>query len=152
MQLVTRIHAVCCTMPCIFLKTVMGMQCRLLQHAVLPLHQYSSQDNSKMTPARCLLSTTHHQVESSMAVQSLKPRIDMIKARYGDDQKKIKRETDFLYQQAGVNPLAGGQQCFRLCGSRAQQLSRPVAAAQWRPAPQGSMLSAHVQQKSEATN
>eukprot|EP00878_Enallax_costatus_P031648 GHUV01034619.1.p1 GENE.GHUV01034619.1~~GHUV01034619.1.p1 ORF type:complete len:222 (+),score=41.15 GHUV01034619.1:186-851(+) len=55
------------------------------------------------------LPLTKKQVESSMAVQSLKPRIDMIKARYGDDQKKIKRETDFLYQQAGVNPLAGKQ-------------------------------------------
>lgn len=53
------------------------------------------------------LPLTKKQVESSMAVQSLKPRIDMMKARYGDDQKKIKRETDFLYQQAGVNPLAG---------------------------------------------
>jgi YidC/Oxa1 family membrane protein insertase len=42
-----------------------------------------------------------------MAVQSLKPRIDMMKARYGDDQTKIKRETEILYKQAGVNPLAG---------------------------------------------
>jgi hypothetical protein len=42
-----------------------------------------------------------------MAVQSLKPRIEMMKARYGDDQAKIKRETNFLYEKAGVNPLAG---------------------------------------------
>jgi YidC/Oxa1 family membrane protein insertase len=42
-----------------------------------------------------------------MAVQSLKPRIDMMKARYGDDKKKIQRETSILYEQAGVNPLAG---------------------------------------------
>eukprot|EP00882_Tetradesmus_deserticola_P022864 GHRQ01024846.1.p5 GENE.GHRQ01024846.1~~GHRQ01024846.1.p5 ORF type:complete len:103 (-),score=20.66 GHRQ01024846.1:866-1174(-) len=47
------------------------------------------------------------QAESTMAVQSLKPRIEMMKARYGDDQAKIKRETNFLYEQAGVNPLAG---------------------------------------------
>ncbi|WIA11416.1 hypothetical protein OEZ85_011533 [Tetradesmus obliquus] len=53
------------------------------------------------------LPLTKKQVESSMAVQSLKPRIDMMKARYGDDQAKIKRETNFLYEQAGVNPLAG---------------------------------------------
>jgi membrane protein insertase Oxa1/YidC/SpoIIIJ len=46
-----------------------------------------------------------------MAVQSLKPRIDMMKARYGDDQAKIKRETNFLYEQAGVNPLAGAAFC-----------------------------------------
>lgn len=47
------------------------------------------------------------QIESSMAVQSLKPRIDMMKGRYGDDKKKIQRETSILYEQAGVNPLAG---------------------------------------------
>lgn len=54
-----------------------------------------------------LLPWTGTQIESSMAVQSLKPRIDMMKARYGDDQTKIKRETEILYKQAGVNPLAG---------------------------------------------
>jgi hypothetical protein len=48
------------------------------------------------------------QVESSLAVQSLKPRVDMIKARYGDEKEKVQRETNLLYQQAGVNPLAGG--------------------------------------------
>ena len=49
------------------------------------------------------------QVESSLAVQSLKPRIDMIKARYGDNKDKIQKETQLLYKQAGVNPLAGEQ-------------------------------------------
>lgn len=44
-----------------------------------------------------------------MAVQSLKPRIDMMKARYGDDKDKIQRETKILYEQAGVNPLAGNK-------------------------------------------
>jgi hypothetical protein len=48
-----------------------------------------------------------------MAVQSLKPRIDMMKARYGDDQAKIKRETNYLYEQAGVNPLAGAALCWK---------------------------------------
>lgn len=42
-----------------------------------------------------------------MAVQSLKPRIDLIKARYGEDKDKISKETSVLYEQAGVNPLAG---------------------------------------------
>jgi YidC/Oxa1 family membrane protein insertase len=42
-----------------------------------------------------------------MAVQSLRPRVDMMKARYGDDKDKIQRETQILYKQAGVNPLAG---------------------------------------------
>eukprot|EP00195_Chlamydomonas_chlamydogama_P016226 CAMPEP_0202895674 /NCGR_PEP_ID=MMETSP1392-20130828/4834_1 /ASSEMBLY_ACC=CAM_ASM_000868 /TAXON_ID=225041 /ORGANISM="Chlamydomonas chlamydogama, Strain SAG 11-48b" /LENGTH=400 /DNA_ID=CAMNT_0049580775 /DNA_START=275 /DNA_END=1477 /DNA_ORIENTATION=+ len=50
---------------------------------------------------------TKQQVESSLAVQSLKPRVDLIKARFGDDKDKIQKETSLLYQQAGVNPLAG---------------------------------------------
>lgn len=47
------------------------------------------------------------QVESAMAVQSLKPRIDLIKARYGDDKDRVTKETSKLYEEAGVNPLAG---------------------------------------------
>lgn len=49
----------------------------------------------------------HVQVESTMAVQSLKPRIDLIKQRFGEDKEKIQKETSILYEQAGVNPLAG---------------------------------------------
>jgi len=54
-----------------------------------------------------------------MAVQTLKPRVEMIKARYGDDKSKIQRETNFLYEQAGVNPLAGEGRCqnMQLCCS-----------------------------------
>ncbi len=48
------------------------------------------------------------QVESALAVQSLKPRIDLIKQRYGEDKDRISSETSVLYEQAGVNPLAGG--------------------------------------------
>ncbi len=44
-----------------------------------------------------------------MAVQSLKPRIDLIKARYGDDKDRVQKETNMLYEQAGVSPLAGEQ-------------------------------------------
>lgn len=50
-----------------------------------------------------------------MAVQSLKPRIDLIKARYGEDKDKISMETSALYKQAGVNPLAGGCCCCCCC-------------------------------------
>ena len=50
------------------------------------------------------------QVESSLAVQNLKPTIDAIKARYGKDQEKIRRETQALYDKSGVKPLAGGSQ------------------------------------------
>lgn len=71
---------------------------------------FSDQDMRSLQSVQLLFCILHMcaQVESSMAVQSLKPRIDMMKARYGDDQAKIKRETNFLYEQAGVNPLAGG--------------------------------------------
>jgi len=42
-----------------------------------------------------------------MAMQSLKPRIDNIKLRYGEDKEKIQRETSILYDEAGVDPTAG---------------------------------------------
>eukprot|EP00887_Chlorella_sp_A99_P007009 scaffold2.g7009.t1 len=50
---------------------------------------------------------TKIQIESSMSVQQLKPEIDAIKARYGDNKDAISRETNALYEKAGVNPLAG---------------------------------------------
>lgn len=53
------------------------------------------------------LPLTKKQVESAMAVQALKPRIDVIKERYGEDKDKVQKETSRLYQQANVNPLAG---------------------------------------------
>lgn len=42
-----------------------------------------------------------------MAVQKLKPRVELIKARFGDDKDKVQKETSLLYEKAGVNPLAG---------------------------------------------
>ncbi|GIL75791.1 hypothetical protein Vretimale_5518 [Volvox reticuliferus] len=50
---------------------------------------------------------TKQQVESALAVQALKPRVDLIKDRFGDDKDKVQKETSVLYEQAGVNPLAG---------------------------------------------
>lgn len=50
---------------------------------------------------------TRQQIESSMAVQTLKPRLDLIKARFGEDKERIQKETSRLYEKAGVNPLAG---------------------------------------------
>ena len=47
------------------------------------------------------------QVESGLAMQNLKPTIDNIKRLYGDDKKKIQRETSALYKKANVSPLAG---------------------------------------------
>ena len=47
------------------------------------------------------------QVESGMAVQELKPQIEEIKKKYGEDKQAIQREQSALYEKAGVNPLAG---------------------------------------------
>lgn len=55
------------------------------------------------------------QVESGIAMQNLKPTIDNIKRLYGDDKKKIERETSALYKKANVSPLAGGQYCNLSC-------------------------------------
>jgi len=65
------------------------------------------------------------QVESAMAVQSMKPRVDMIKARYGEDEKRVQKETNALYEQAGVDPLAGER---RRPWVAAPAASRAVAA------------------------
>lgn len=50
---------------------------------------------------------TKTQVESTMSMQNLKPQIDAIKEKYGEDKDAIQRETAALYEKAGVNPLAG---------------------------------------------
>ena len=50
---------------------------------------------------------TKKQVESSLAVQKLKPTIDEIKRLYGDDRAKVQREQTALYEKAGVDPAAG---------------------------------------------
>lgn len=50
---------------------------------------------------------TKIQVESSLSVQTLKPKIDAIKEKYGEDKTAVQRETSALYEKAGVNPLAG---------------------------------------------
>ncbi|KAF5727391.1 inner membrane protein PPF-1 chloroplastic [Tripterygium wilfordii] len=50
---------------------------------------------------------TKQQVESTMAMQNLQPKIKAIQQRYAGNQEKIQLETSRLYRQAGVNPLAG---------------------------------------------
>ncbi|PSC74090.1 ALBINO3 chloroplastic isoform X2 [Micractinium conductrix] len=50
---------------------------------------------------------TKKQVESALNIQKLKPQIDAIKAQYGDNKDAISRETNALYEKAGVDPLAG---------------------------------------------
>ncbi|CAM8913098.1 unnamed protein product [Rhodiola kirilowii] len=53
------------------------------------------------------LSAVHQQVESTMAMQNLQPKIKVIQERYKGNQERIQLETSRLYKQAGVNPLAG---------------------------------------------
>ncbi|PPD70719.1 hypothetical protein GOBAR_DD32398 [Gossypium barbadense] len=52
---------------------------------------------------------TKQQVESTLAMQNLQPKIKAIQQRYAGNQERIQLETSRLYRQAGVNPLAG---CF----------------------------------------
>ncbi|CBI16158.3 unnamed protein product, partial [Vitis vinifera] len=52
---------------------------------------------------------TKKQVESTLAMQNLQPKIKAIQERYKGNQERIQLETSRLYKQAGVNPLAG---CF----------------------------------------
>ncbi|KZV26747.1 inner membrane protein PPF-1, chloroplastic [Dorcoceras hygrometricum] len=55
------------------------------------------------------LPLTKKQVESTLAMQNLQPKIKAIQQRYAGNQERIQLETSRLYKQAGVNPLAG---CF----------------------------------------
>ncbi|KAL4188911.1 hypothetical protein AMTRI_Chr08g204410 [Amborella trichopoda] len=50
---------------------------------------------------------TKKQVESTLAMQNLQPKIKAIQQRYAGNQERIQLETARLYKQAGVNPLAG---------------------------------------------
>ncbi|GBG85771.1 hypothetical protein CBR_g40498 [Chara braunii] len=50
---------------------------------------------------------TKKQVESTLAMQNLQPKIKAIQERYKGDQERIQMETARLYKQANVNPLAG---------------------------------------------
>ncbi|XP_077232871.1 inner membrane protein PPF-1, chloroplastic-like [Tasmannia lanceolata] len=53
------------------------------------------------------LPLTKKQVESTLAMQNLQPKIKAIQERYAGNQERIQLETSRLYRQAGVNPLAG---------------------------------------------
>lgn len=50
---------------------------------------------------------TKKQVESTMAMQNLQPKIKAIQTKYTGNQERIQLETARLYKDAGVNPLAG---------------------------------------------
>lgn len=52
---------------------------------------------------------SHAQVESTLSLQALQPRVKELQAKYADDPENLQLETARLYKEAGVNPLAG---CF----------------------------------------
>jgi YidC/Oxa1 family membrane protein insertase len=56
-----------------------------------------------------ILPLTLKQYKSSKAMQALQPELAKIKQKYKDDAKKQQEETMKIFQQHGVNPLAG---CF----------------------------------------
>ncbi|KXZ44976.1 ALB32 protein [Gonium pectorale] len=50
---------------------------------------------------------TQKQVESTLSLQALQPRVKELQAKYADDPENLQLETARLYKEAGVNPLAG---------------------------------------------
>ena len=89
------------------LEKVLGV----IQHGLDTLHvPYSYGFSIILLTAFVRLATfplTKKQVEVAMAAQQLKPTIDRIKRRYGDDKAKIQEETARLYELTQINPLAG---------------------------------------------
>lgn len=49
-----------------------------------------------------------------MAVQALKPRVDLIKERFGDDKDKVQKETSVLYEQVRTAAATRHPCCWRL--------------------------------------
>ncbi len=47
------------------------------------------------------------QVESTLAMQALAPKVKVLQAKFAADPERLQVETARLYQTAGVNPLAG---------------------------------------------
>lgn len=47
------------------------------------------------------------QVESTLSMQALQPRVKELQAKYANDAERLQVETAKLYQNSGVNPLAG---------------------------------------------
>jgi YidC/Oxa1 family membrane protein insertase len=50
---------------------------------------------------------TYKTYESQARMKVLKPEIDALKAKHGDDSTKVQQETMKLYQEFGVSPLSG---------------------------------------------
>lgn len=50
---------------------------------------------------------TAKQVQSTVGIQAIQPRIKELQAKYPNDQERLQMETARLYKESGVNPLAG---------------------------------------------
>lgn len=50
---------------------------------------------------------TYKTYESQARMKVLKPELDQLKEKHGDDQVKVQQETMKLYQEFGVSPLSG---------------------------------------------
>lgn len=50
---------------------------------------------------------TQKQVQSTVALQALQPRVKELQAKYSSEPETLQLETAKLYRDAGVNPLAG---------------------------------------------
>ncbi len=50
---------------------------------------------------------TYKTYESQARMKVLKPELDQLKAKHGDDQAKVQQETMKLYSEFGVSPLSG---------------------------------------------
>ncbi|PSC67864.1 inner membrane PPF-chloroplastic isoform B [Micractinium conductrix] len=50
---------------------------------------------------------TKKQVESTLSMQALAPKVKEMQAKYANDPERLQVETARVYQTAGVNPLAG---------------------------------------------
>ncbi|MBK9490216.1 MAG: membrane protein insertase YidC [Haliscomenobacter sp.] len=56
-----------------------------------------------------LFPLTYRMIYSQSKMTALKPEIERLKERYGDDQQKVQMETMSMYREFGVNPLGA---CF----------------------------------------
>jgi len=54
-----------------------------------------------------LFPLTYRMIYSQSKMAGLKPQLQKLKEKYGDDQQKIQMETMALYREFGVNPLGG---------------------------------------------
>lgn len=62
-----------------------------------------------------LFPLTIKQVRNMRQVQSLKPELDKLRAKYRGNTRKQREEQTKLYQERGINPLGGCLPCWYRC-------------------------------------